>query len=364
MDIQTKDGILIRGIPDGTPDEAIKARIEQIRAGKVSAATPSDDATAARMNPSIAAQGVKVRENMTPPESVTDPRYPAYAKAQEGSAALDAIGGLVGGGVGGILKPGASAVRGLAEGLMRSAIKPSTVEDTAKVKRAIATALETKSGGMSGLNMESITGRGGELNQQVEALLANHAGSLPTASMPGNASNVLSKARYENRVDDVASGNNMLARFMSGDAMQNPDIPLSQAQAIKQGIYRTVGDAGYGAGLKPAGERDALKGLAAGLRRDIETQAPAVAPLNAEAGDLWNLHNIAGRGVAAAQNKNPLGLNLGVALSNPAAATAFALDRSQLLKALLARGLYNSQRVPGAAAGAALGSNMSNGENQ
>lgn len=32
MDIQTKDGILLRGIPDGTPDDAIKARIEKIRA--------------------------------------------------------------------------------------------------------------------------------------------------------------------------------------------------------------------------------------------------------------------------------------------------------------------------------------------
>lgn len=32
MDIQTKDGILLRGIPEGTPDEDIKARIAQIRA--------------------------------------------------------------------------------------------------------------------------------------------------------------------------------------------------------------------------------------------------------------------------------------------------------------------------------------------
>lgn len=32
MDIQTKDGILLRGIPDGTPDEEIKARIQTIRA--------------------------------------------------------------------------------------------------------------------------------------------------------------------------------------------------------------------------------------------------------------------------------------------------------------------------------------------
>lgn len=32
MDIQTKDGILLRGIPDGTPEEEIKARIQKIRA--------------------------------------------------------------------------------------------------------------------------------------------------------------------------------------------------------------------------------------------------------------------------------------------------------------------------------------------
>lgn len=32
MDIQTKDGILLRNIPDGTPEEAIKARIASIRA--------------------------------------------------------------------------------------------------------------------------------------------------------------------------------------------------------------------------------------------------------------------------------------------------------------------------------------------
>lgn len=37
MDIQTKDGIMLRGIPDGTPDDAIKARIEKIRAERIPA---------------------------------------------------------------------------------------------------------------------------------------------------------------------------------------------------------------------------------------------------------------------------------------------------------------------------------------
>lgn len=35
MDIQTKDGILLRNIPDGTPEEVIKARLAQIRGGSI-----------------------------------------------------------------------------------------------------------------------------------------------------------------------------------------------------------------------------------------------------------------------------------------------------------------------------------------
>lgn len=38
MDIQTQDGILLRGIPDGTPDDVIKARIQAIRGGQGPAA--------------------------------------------------------------------------------------------------------------------------------------------------------------------------------------------------------------------------------------------------------------------------------------------------------------------------------------
>lgn len=50
MDIQTKDGILLRNIPDDTPDEAIKARIEKIR-GEPQAApavTPPRETNAAQ----------------------------------------------------------------------------------------------------------------------------------------------------------------------------------------------------------------------------------------------------------------------------------------------------------------------------
>jgi len=50
VDIQTKDGILLRGIPEGTPDDVIKARIEKIRAEKPSAAPASEVPMSERRN--------------------------------------------------------------------------------------------------------------------------------------------------------------------------------------------------------------------------------------------------------------------------------------------------------------------------
>ena len=48
------------------------------------------------MNPNIAAQGVKARANMTPPESVMDPRYPAWKKNQDDAEAFMTAADLVG----------------------------------------------------------------------------------------------------------------------------------------------------------------------------------------------------------------------------------------------------------------------------
>jgi hypothetical protein len=57
MDIQTKDGILLRGIPDGTPDEVIKARIEKIRAESAAPAVPQASLPSQLLNGYVEAQG-------------------------------------------------------------------------------------------------------------------------------------------------------------------------------------------------------------------------------------------------------------------------------------------------------------------
>lgn len=50
----------------------------------------------ALMNPTIANQGALYRANMTPPTSVTDPRWPDYAKYQRQADAIDALSALPG----------------------------------------------------------------------------------------------------------------------------------------------------------------------------------------------------------------------------------------------------------------------------
>lgn len=50
----------------------------------------------ATMNPNLAAQGAKYRANMTPPDSVMDPRYPAWKQAQEQASQFDLLTSLPG----------------------------------------------------------------------------------------------------------------------------------------------------------------------------------------------------------------------------------------------------------------------------
>lgn len=50
MDIQTKDGILLRGIPDGTPEEAIRARLKSIRSSRASEQVMGDQVTKGALN--------------------------------------------------------------------------------------------------------------------------------------------------------------------------------------------------------------------------------------------------------------------------------------------------------------------------
>lgn len=304
----------------------------------------------ARMNPTIAAQGDKYRENMTPPESVTDPRMPAYRNAQRGAETLDVLGGLAGMGLGATLKPGAEAMKWGARRLMQSALKPNPAEGIAKADRAVQTMLD------EGLNVtrggvQTLRERGSRLNDEVQNIVNASPATIPKWLPATRVQGEMTRLQQNNPLpSSERAGLDAVYNEYMANAHIPQNIPLDAAQRYKQNLY---------SGLKKAygnlstGEEAGRKALARGLRQDIETRVPEVVPLNARASDIWNALNIAERRSLVAGNKDPI--SFAPLAASPVGMGGFLANRSELVKSLLARGLYNSQRAPGAIAGGAAG---------
>lgn len=157
---------------------------------------------------------------------------------------------------------------------------------------------------------------------------------------------------------------NAWTEFLSHPKLSGgPDIPVQLAQAMKQRGYKEMGDAAYGIGLKPAAERDAIKGITRGLKEEIELAVPEVAPINAETSALLNAKKVAQRRAFTEANNNTvsLGTTIATAANNPLLAAGMWANSSSYAKAMLARMLYMGGKglpTTGAASGAALGEYM------
>lgn len=140
--------------------------------------------------------------------------------------------------------------------------------------------------------------------------------------------------------------------------MNGKQIPAKLAHEIKKGTYQALTGKAYGE--VGSASQEAQKALARGLREEIGAAVPQVVGPLAEQSALMNAFNVANRGAQIGRNKNVFGL--GMLANNPVAGAGFALDRSQMFKSLLARGLYSGGQPLGQLAGARIG--MSLGEPQ
>jgi hypothetical protein len=163
---------------------------------------------------------------------------------------------------------------------------------------------------------------------------------------------------FKNQVtplSDIASIQKAWDEFLNHPFLKGNDIPVRQAQEMKQGTYKALGDKSYGE-LKGA-ETESQKALARGLKEEIAKAVPEVRPLNAEESKLLNALSMAERRSLMEANKNPAGL--GWLTTNPAKFAAYMADRSGLFKSLIARMLNTgAQAVPKlgpAAMGAGIG---------
>lgn len=127
------------------------------------------------------------------------------------------------------------------------------------------------------------------------------------------------------------------------------EIPIQVAQQLKQGTYKALDDAVYGE-LQGA-SIESQKQLARLLKEGIAKAEPSVAKINEELGEFVNAAQLAQRRALMSGNRNPL--SLAPLADNTAGTVGFLADKSDIVKAMLARLLYSGARPTAQAAGSA-----------
>jgi hypothetical protein len=231
--------------------------------------------------------------------------------------------------------------------LMTSALKPAYAQTEKAIKavelpRVVRTLLD------EGVN---VTQRGiGKINtllkatnDEIKGIIANSRAVVYPERVAAAADDVIaSSGRQVAPMADTAASAGVVDEFMRvhGGAPNLParPIPVQEAQALKQGTYKAIGNRAYGETKGAAIETE--KALARGLKEGIETAHPEVKGLNAREGALIEAKDAIAKRVAQAANRDPGGI--GWIAENPKSFVAFLLARSPAVKSMLARGLYQS----------------------
>lgn len=261
------------------------------------------------------------------------------------NVAVQSVPMLVGGAAG---KAAAPAFERGARTVMQSALKPSRAAiDSGKADQAITTLLDrginASEGGASVLRAKIDV-----LGNEVKDILQRYPfESIDKAKVTEAFAGAFDKAiKQGTPQSDLAIINKAMQEFLSHPLFATSSkIPVQLAQEIKQGVWRKLGDKSFGKGLVPDAERDAQKAIGSGLRKEIESAVPAVAPINAEQGELLNALKQVQRRAGIEGNKNIVGL--GALSPSIEHALIWALDRSPAGKSLLARAMHSgSEQIP------------------
>jgi hypothetical protein len=293
----------------------------------------------------------------------------AAGKAQEGATAIglpaegagvagaavktagEAIPMALGGGIGAKAAP---FIEGRANWLMNSAIKPSLEHlKSGEAARAVQTMFDEGINASKG-GIENVQNRISDLNNQIKTAISNSPATVNKQSVAQRLNGV--DNTFMNQVDpikDLQNINTTRDNFLFNHPALTGvnDIPVAQAQAMKQGTYKQINNK-YGE--IGSAETEAQKALARGLKEEIATAVPEISGLNSQESKLINVLNVAERRILLEGNKNPAGLSL--LAHNPATWAAFMADKSALFKSLAARMINaNATAIP-TGAGAAVGS--------
>jgi len=229
----------------------------------------------------------------------------AYAKVAQDTAGQGAAQALTAIGTEGAAKLAPEVATPVASRLYRSALKPSTTLGGSRIARMVDTglneAIPVSEGG------ETKLGRAiGDTNDKIQSTID----AAPTKT--------ISKGKVLQRLNPVANrfsqqvnpASDLDAIAKSGNEFSETapsDIPGPDAQRMKQGTYRAIGDKKFGELGGAATESQ--KALARGLKEELANQYPELNDLNAHDSRLIDLQDSLEKAVVRHGNRSPLSLS-------------------------------------------------------
>ena len=237
--------------------------------------------------------------------------------------------------------------------VMQSAVKPTLADlRSGDAAKAINTMLKEGFNPTEG-GVKAMQSQIDKLAEQVRSAIANSTAKVNKYAVGDRLLGILE--RFKSQVNPKADLNaieNVWNEFLSHpDLAGKVEMPVQLAQKMKTGTYYALGNKPYGE-LQGA-TTEAQKQLARGLKEEISSVVPSVGPLNAKEAALINARDVAYRRAMMSGNRNPMGL--GPLAGQKVGFLGFLADRSDLIKALLARLMYSGSGVVGTGSGAVAG---------
>ena len=216
-----------------------------------------------------------------------------------------------------IPQPIAEAAGGAAQKLYRSALKPSTVLDSAKVAAQMQEGMDqgiTVSPGGAAKLGDLIDDLNGKISAQIAANPNVPISRFAVASRLGDTADAFKN--QVNPASDLAAVQKSGNEFMESQPKQ---ILASDAQALKTGTYQQLKARAYGE--LGSATVESQKALARGLKEELATKFPELNDLNATDSNLIGLDNMMERAVNRISNHQLIGIGTPLAAAGAKAIT-------------------------------------------
>jgi hypothetical protein len=238
-----------------------------------------------------------------------------------------------------------AGARNLAPALMQSALKPGIKSTLAAVKGGttppvVQTLLD------EGINVtpggiEKLNGIIGATNADIKSAINSLTGGIRPLAVTSRLSETARKfANQVNPQADLNAISDVGQNFLEAHGAQ--DLAPQAAQSLKTGTYAALKDKAYGE-VKGA-TIEAEKALARGLKEEIAAEAQKsgidLTAKNAREGAAITARDAIAKRVAMVGNRDPAGLAW--LAHSPVTFMMAVMERSPVVKSMLARGLYQS----------------------